>query len=613
MRITLICLASFLASVSSAQFKGYEDYYKFPINPGSQNYLAGTVGEIRSSHFHTGIDVKTGGEIGLPIYAIADGYISRIKISVGGYGHSLYMTHPNGTTSLYAHLNAYSDNLEKAIRVEQYEKESYAIEIFPQKDEFYFKQGDIIGYSGNTGSSSGPHLHFEIRDKDQNPLDLLQFGFTEVRDRLAPVVTKIAFITLDTDARINSLFGRYEFNLIKVNNAFRTNVPIELSGRIGVEIYSYDPMDGIPNKNGIIKTIMVLDGDTVFHENKQSLSFSRQRNILKHYNYEASRKGSRRFNKLYLDEGNEHNIYKKVNQGINFSAKTSIKIFTEDSYRNLSITEVEVNGKKVVYPQKVRFKSYETLGNQIHLKSKNGAGVLLEQWAPLSHYHSNGEHNFYLWDMSNGLPKNIFIDGETIETNLVASIPPNQKISYHQEEFASLFGTRTLFDTLHMRFSKEVDSTRNLELFKFQNPIDPIRGSIEISLKPANKYNKEKCHVYSVFGKRFNFMGGKWEEDQITFKTRDLVTYTILEDTIPPTVKAVRSTQTHNTFRIDDALSGIKTFRAELDGKFILMRYEAKKNLIWPVTENPNIPISGEFKLEVIDKADNKTTYTQSL
>lgn len=613
MRTTLFFLALLFVLLCTAQFKGYEGYYTFPINPGSQNYLAGTIGEIRASHFHTGIDVKTGGEIGLPIYAIADGYISRIKISIGGYGHSLYMTHPNGTTSLYAHLNAYSEKVEKAIRKRQYEKESYAIEVFPKKDELLFNQGEIIGYSGNTGSSSGPHLHFEIRDKDQNPLDLLQFGFSEIKDRIAPMVKKIAFITLNDKARVNNLFGRYEFDLIHVDNAFRTNVPIELSGKIGVEIYSYDLMDGIPNKNGIIKTLMVIDGDTLFHENKQSLSFSRQRNALKHYNYEASRKGSRRFNKLYLDDGNEHNIYKEVNRGIHFKEKTKIKIFTQDSYDNLSVTEVEVNGKKVVYPPKVRFKSYESLGNHMHFKSKNGAGVLIDQWAPLTPYHSDGDNNFYLWNISDGLPKNIFIDGETIETNLVASIPPKQKISYHQEEFESLFGTRTLFDTLHLRFKKEVDSIRKLELFRFQNPIDPIRGSIKISLKPTEKYQEEKCHVYSVYGKRFNFMGGKWSENQITFSTRDLVTYTILADTIPPQVKAVRSTLHHNTFRIEDERSGIKSFRAELDGKFILMRYEAKKKLIWPITGNPNIPITGELKLEVIDNANNKTIFTQSI
>ena len=163
MRIPLLLATFSLWYSLSAQLGEYEGYYFFPINPGSQSYLAGTVGEIRSSHFHTGIDVKTGGQIGLPIYAAADGYIFRMKISTGGYGHSLYMAHPNGTYTVYAHLDKFQIGLEKYARARQYEEESYDIEAFPKKDVFYFKQGDIIGYSGNTGSSSGPHLHFEIR------------------------------------------------------------------------------------------------------------------------------------------------------------------------------------------------------------------------------------------------------------------------------------------------------------------------------------------------------------------------------------------------------------------------------------------------------------------
>ena len=422
---------------------------------------------------------------------------------------------------------------------------------------------------------------------------------------------KIAFTCLEGNARINKLFGRYEFNLTKINNVYRTNVPVELKGRIGVEIYSFDPMDGIPNKNGIVKTVMLVDGDTSFFEDKSVLIFSKQRNILKHYNYEASKLGSRRFNKLYLDDGNEHNIYTVTNRGISFEEQKKISIFTQDSYDNLSISEIEINQDKIIYPPKVRFSAYERLGNFLHIKSKNGAGVRVDEWEAIDPYYSGKSYNYYLWDIRKGLPRNIFVDGKTVETGYVVSIPSNQKISYHQQEFESNYRSRTLFDTLHLSFEKAIDTTRNLELFKFNNHLDPLRTDVSIRLKPAQPYNEEKSHVYSVFGKRFNFMGGEWSESQISFQTRDLVTYTILEDTISPKIQHVKSVFAHNTFRIDDDLSGIKSFRVELDGEFLLMRYEAKKKLIWPITENPNIPIQGELRIEVVDNANNITIYNK--
>ena len=169
---------------------------------------------------------------------------------------------------------------------------------------------------------------------------------------------------------------------------------------------------------------------------------------------------------------NEHNIYSVTNKGINFKNQRKITIFTEDSYQNLSISEIKINEDKNCLPSKRSvFRSYEILGNLLHIRSKNGAGVLVEEWNAINPYYYDGDHYYYLWDISKGLPRNIFVDGKTVETGYVVSIPSNQKISYHQQEFESIYGSRALFDTLHLSFEKEIDSIRNIELFKFKKSI----------------------------------------------------------------------------------------------------------------------------------------------
>ncbi|MEO9481860.1 MAG: peptidoglycan DD-metalloendopeptidase family protein [Ekhidna sp.] len=596
-------------SLAGQDFKAID--YQFPINPGQQNFLAGTVGEIRSSHFHTGIDVKTGGRTGLPIYAVADGYISRIKVSPSGYGYALYMKHVNGTFSVYAHLEAFDPKIAAWVLKEQYRKESFDIDLFPEENQFAFKRGNIIGYSGNTGSSSGPHLHFEIRDANHQPIDVLTLGFKEIRDKRAPVVQKVAFITLDGKARINGYFGRYEFDLIKTESWFQTKEPIHLLGNIGVEIYSYDPMDGIPNKNGIVKTTFQLDGDTLFSEHKELFSFGKQRNVLVHYNYPAYKKGSRRFNKLYLADGNEHNMYTVVNRGITFTDQREILINTEDSYKNASTTRILLNAEEVINTPTL--KAPEQIGNFLHFKSTQQASVMLDEWVNLQSYTESDEYQYYLWDLRNGTPESLFIDGETIKTHLVGLLPSKQEISYIQPEFTLNLKRRSLFDTLYLAFEKEIDSTRNLELFQFKNPTQPFRSDMNITLNPEKEYNQEKAMVYSVFGKRFNFMGGEWEDDRITFSTRDLVSYTILEDSIPPSIELKMANPDMLKFRIDDELSGIKSFKASINGEFILMHYEPKRKLVWSEKLNKNIPFSGRFMLEVIDNSNNGTIYIKTL
>lgn len=609
MKVLSFLIFLFTITISIAQeIDGVE--YLFPINPGQQNYLAGTVGEIRYSHFHTGIDVKTGGTTGLPVYATADGYVARVKVSPTGYGNTIYMQHPNGTFSVYAHLQSFDPKISKWILEQQYQKEEFAVDLFPKKDQFTFKRGDVIAFSGNTGSSSGPHLHFEIRDPQNNPIDVLSLGFDEIKDTRAPIVKKIAFATLSEDARVNGYFGRHEFDLSKKGDFFSTSFPVHLTGKIGIEIYSYDPMNDIYNKNGIVRTELFVDGKIEFREYKEKFQFSKQRSTLVHYNYEASRKGSKRFNKLYISDGNEQSFYQVRNGGVTFKGQNQIEIKTTDSYENTSVTRIELS--KEIPETKPWISEVDRTDNFLHLRSTQSVSVKLKEWKSLQPYKSSGDDKYFIWDLRKGLPSAIFINGETIQTNFSGTIPPNQDISYHQKEFELSMTRRSLFDTLYLAFEKKYDSARNLELFHFKNQTDPLRSSIDITLKSEKEYHIDAA-VFAVWGRSFGYQGGDWTDNSITFSSRDLATYTILRDTVPPTISPRIVNRNDLNFRIKDALSGIKSFKGELNGEFVLMEYEPKRNLIWSKKMNKNIPFEGEFILEVTDNSNNVSTYKRTL
>ena len=184
---SIFLLLMFIICVNNNTYA--QKLYQHPVDIDLN--LAGTFGEIRGSHFHGGADIKTNKQINLNVYAIDDGYVSRIKVNPYGYGKAIYITHQNNITSVYAHLNKYNKEIQKYIIKKQYEKESFDVELFFDSTTFKVKKGDIIGFSGNTGSSSGPHLHFEMRyTNTQEPMNLHDYNF-KIQDNIPPEIKEI--------------------------------------------------------------------------------------------------------------------------------------------------------------------------------------------------------------------------------------------------------------------------------------------------------------------------------------------------------------------------------------------------------------------------------------
>lgn len=602
--------------------------FMFPIRPGEQNYLAGTMGELRSSHFHAGIDIKTSGITGLPVYAASDGYISRIKVATGGYGNALYMLHPTGKSTVYAHLKKYADPIQDFVRNAQYKKESFEIELFPQKGQFAFKKGDIIGYSGNSGSSTGPHLHFEIRDINQHVIDPLKYDFKEIVDDLPPIVGKVALKTMNIDSRINGQFGRLIFDVKLIDGKYIISESINVTGQIGVQIYAYDRLNGAPNKNGIPCVEMLLDDEVVFTQNISSVSFGETRSVINHFDYSLWQAAGAKYNKLYLDNGtrlsflDRESTYGLINIGDSLSHDVSVRL--TDPYNNsrellFSLTgssHFKSGGNKV--QNYLNYEQYEVLNNTLELTATiadqlSNITLYVDKLAfDLSPAYTLAHQAYYLWDMRAGIPDSADLCGQPLKFNFEHAILPGAEFNYYHEDFELNFTKRDLYDTLFLRYVYK--SNESTEEFHFQNETTPVQSWVKMTLVPRLDYDQEKSAVYTLSSKgSLGFVGGKWDNDAITFNTRDLKKYTIATDSIPPSIKQRKVSTDLLEFHIDDERSGISSYRGEVNGEWILLKYDYKRKLLRSEKKLQNIPFEGEFILQVSDNAGNEAIFTTKI
>jgi len=604
--------------------KTASEKYLFPINPGTQNWLAGSMGELRATHFHAGIDIRTNNMVGLPVRATQRGYISYIIVSPVGYGNALFITHPDGNISVYGHLDEFKGKVADYVLNEHYKKKSFDLVLAPEANQFPVNQGDTIALSGNTGGSQGPHLHFEIRDANNEALNPLKFNFSEIQDSFSPVVQKIALTTLDIHSRINGKFGRVEFFVLRNGNNYTVPMPVEAHGKIGVEILAHDKMDLTQFRCGINYIEMLSDSQKVFSQKIEKINFLRANDIVALMNYPILKTRGVRFNKLYVVDGNPLKYYESGKGEINITNKpANVQVNLFDSYGNKSQAFIKLIPDKesatVSLPSSTLPFSYEINENVLVLQTNfcapKSKAVFYEKDIPISvePTYEDTNQQVYLFDLRKNIPDSAQTCRGTVHFNITAQIPSNTEYTYYSDWTDIHFHKNSLYDTLYLNLSKE--EKNGSTVYTIGRNIEPLNKSIEIILKQLKKYiiNDSKVSVYHKEGRANEFIRSRWENGNIHFNTAELGDFVLLKDSIAPFIHRVHCNTWSARFKISDDLSGIDKYEAIVNGEWLMMKYDYKTGIIQSEKLDKTKPLKGDFVLKVTDRVGNIQVYRQKI
>ena len=348
-----LILLPFLIIISFSIFGQVEDYkadFIFPLQKPAN--LSGNFGEPRARHFHGGIDIQTS-SIGLPVVAVADGFVSRVSVSPYGYGLALYVTHHNGYTSVYGHLNNFNPEIAKFVIDIQYQTKSFVIDTAIDEHIFPVKKNDIIAYSGNTGQSEGPHLHFEIRDtKTQNTLNTINTIYN-IKDNTPAQIFSIVIYPLSENSHVDEKNLKKTFQTIKISSKkyeIANNQIPKAHGNIGIGISYVDKIEDNPFRFGIKDLKLWVDDTLYYHSEMKSINFSKQRAKNSVFDYDYYLTKSQHVHKAFVEPNNDLNMFVTLkNNGIinlKDDEKKNIIIQLYDFNNNISSIEFTIQSTK---------------------------------------------------------------------------------------------------------------------------------------------------------------------------------------------------------------------------------------------------------------------------
>ncbi len=523
--------------------------------------LSGSFGELRSNHFHSGLDYRTAQKTGFPVYAVADGYLSRLRIQSGGFGLALYINHPNNQTTVYAHLEKFQPRIAKLAKDRQYQYKSFEIDEFLDAEAIPIKKGEIIGYSGNSGSSGGPHLHFEVRDTPTEATLNPQINGFLVNDNVAPFISGLYVYRLNGKP-FNEMSPKQYFQVSGVAGKYQLQQTqtINLFGEVGFGIMANDRHLGLSGLNGVYKIRLEVDEEIVYESELDQFLFEHSRAINAHIDYPTYMASKRSIQKSFISPGNPLTIYKaQKNKGrIDFSdgKKHAVKYTVWDAQGNASVLNFAVQST-----EKAKISS-----------PKEPTGEFIA-------YH--------------------------------------QAVTFTNPEIQISFPLGSLYEDLNLQYEVEEGPVPHAysKMHQIHHPLVPLHLPIAVSIKADPKLEAFKDKAIIVNQNRVS-QGGQFENGFVKTTLRSFGKFYIAIDTVAPKITPLNISAGKNmsgiskmTFKITDNLSGIKSYEGYLNGEWVLMEFDAKSSTLWHLFDEKTKNGNNHFELIVRDLKNNTAQY----
>jgi hypothetical protein len=557
--LAFISISFHLHSQDTVKSQSYPKNFRPPLDiPPS---LAGSFGEIRSNHFHSGLDYRTNQREGYPVYAVADGYISRLRVQIGGFGNAVYINHPNGYTSVYAHLQRFNTQIAQTIKVYQYRKSSFDVDFPLSMTEMPVKKGDIIAWSGNTGSSGGPHLQFELRDsKTEETINPQLFGI-KINDNVKPIINGLYLYRLNGMPFSENTPSQY-FQVAGRNGDYALNQSpvINLNGQIGFGISTYDQQLAGGNKNGVYSIELLLDGKAIYTAVLERFAFENSRAINSHIDYPALMRDGRTIQKSFIEPGNPLKIYKE-------HSNLGLIELTDDNLHQVQYIIKDVKGNA------------STLNFRIRRNPQ----------ANINAVAAAGEKTFK------------YADSSTFSTERMKLIIP-EGVLYSDINFKYAVGSKpaNAYSVVHHIHTRLIPVHTNYHLW--------IKPDIAIP-----DFLKEKAVIVNERG---IYQGGTFEEGVVKATPKAFGSFHIRLDTVAPVIRPVNISDGKSMagigkimLKLSDNLSGIRSFRGTIDGQWVLFEYDLKTATLWHTFERDLSPGKHLLQFVATDMKMNTRTF----